>query len=442
MGVLYNFSQENTQSEPDKTATNNLAVPSVVQQTVSQPATATTTSTTTTTTTPKKAERTFICNTGIPSNKALETIVKFPQKKLKEFLVKYLKNKGYQPIVGDGYIFAIGDIPILLTSHMDTVHDYPPYIITEEKTKEGLTKVSSPFGIGGDDRCGVYIIMDIINTYKPYILFCEDEESGGVGSNKFMKTVYADELKSLKYMIELDRKNGMDAVFYQCDNPEFTKYITDNTGFKTAWGSFSDIGHLAPPSKVAAVNLSCGYYNAHTKDEYILLEEMYNTGNVVKDLLDKADEAPVFEYIEKKYTYTGNYRSSYGYGYGYDYGYDDYDYDYDYYYSKRRYGYYSKEHYDACQNNTTDTTTSTSATTNNVKETENVASAKAKETAQGVYLYVEPEIYLEIYYMDINDKEEVDYAEGITEAEAWGNFFREHPNTCANDVYDYYFVES
>ena len=35
-------------------------------------------------------------------------------------------------------------------------------------------------------------------------------------------------------MIELDRANSKDAVFYECDNKDFTEYITSSTGYKEA----------------------------------------------------------------------------------------------------------------------------------------------------------------------------------------------------------------
>ncbi|MBO6179870.1 MAG: hypothetical protein J6O04_11890 [Selenomonadaceae bacterium] len=44
---------------------------------------------------------------------------------------------------------------------------------------------------------------------------------------------------------------------------DFKNYITLK-GYRTAFGSFSDISVIAPALDVAAVNLSSGYYYAHT----------------------------------------------------------------------------------------------------------------------------------------------------------------------------------
>jgi hypothetical protein len=92
--------------------------------------------------------------------------------------------------------------------------------------------------------------------------------------------------------------NANDAVFYSCDNEEFTNFVTDCTGFKVANGSFSDISIIAPAAKIAAVNLSCGYYCAHTLNEYVVYDEMIDTIGAAEALIKTESEK--FEYIPKQ----------------------------------------------------------------------------------------------------------------------------------------------
>lgn len=246
------------------------------------------------------------------------------QEELKEWLPKKLIESGYTDIVkANGFIYAKGTVPVLLTAHMDTVHK-DRMVEFYEREENGRHILYSPQGIGGDDRCGIYMILDIIKTYKCSVLFCEDEEIGCVGSREFCKTELIQELEELNYLIELDRANATDAVFYDCDNQDFAEFILNNTGYTMEWGSFSDISYIAPACKVAAVNLSCGYYHAHTLKEEVVLEEMLNTINVVKNLL--SIESEKFEYIEAdyyNYGYYGGYNNRYNY-YDNDYYYDDY----------------------------------------------------------------------------------------------------------------------
>lgn len=219
-------------------------------------------------------------------------VCRMSQEEVKNYMRKYLANKQYNIESQDGFLYAKGEIPVLLVAHMDTVHKQP---VRETITANG--KISSPQGIGGDDRCGIFIIMNIVKELKCSVLLCEDEEIGGVGARKFTKSKFINEL-DVNYIIEFDRANSRDAVFYGCDNEEFTEFVTENTGFKEAFGSFSDISVIAPAAKIAAVNLSCGYYKAHTTDEYVVYEEMMNTIEAAKELIKT--ECGEFEYVAKR----------------------------------------------------------------------------------------------------------------------------------------------
>lgn len=232
-------------------------------------------------------------------------ICQMPQMRLKEYLTNKLKETYRDVTVGDGFVYAQGKFPVLLVAHLDTVHKELPKMFCYDPMTKSL---SSPEGIGADDRCGVYMILEVIKRYNCSVLFCEDEEIGGIGAEKFVKTKFASALK-FNYIIEFDRKGHNDAVFYNCDNSKFEEFITDKY-YKTAFGSFSDISIIAPVLKCAAVNLSCGYYNAHTTSEYVIMPEMETSINAACKILEKTTEDDKFEYIEA--TYGGLYDDWYG----------------------------------------------------------------------------------------------------------------------------------
>lgn len=243
---------------------------------------------------------------------AFEKICRLSQADLKKYVANRLKETHKNITVGDGYVYAQGTFPVLLVAHLDTVHKELPKVIYYDKETDS---VLSPQGIGGDDRCGVYMIFEVIKKFNCSVLFCEDEEIGAVGADKFLDTKLANTLE-FNYAIEFDRKGKNDAVFYECDNPEFEKFITKEF-YKTAYGTFSDISYLAPYLECAAVNLSCGYYNAHTTNEYVVLKEMEDSIQAACNILARTTEADKFEYIESKYS---GYHGVYSY-------YDDYYYD-------------------------------------------------------------------------------------------------------------------
>lgn len=224
----------------------------------------------------------------------LLNIFKFPQKKLKAALVCHLRDKGYSPIVRDGFVYAKGEIPVLLVAHMDTVHKHTPDIICMSEDKSIMM---SPFGIGGDDRCGIAMILEVIKELRCHVLFTEDEEVGGVGAGKFCKSEIKPEVN---FIIEFDRANENDAVYYQLDNEAFAKTV-EKYGFVKDYGSYSDIVDIAPELGCAAVNLSCGYYNAHTQHEFVSIPQMYAQVERAKNLIANECEN-FFEWREIKYS--------------------------------------------------------------------------------------------------------------------------------------------
>lgn len=314
--------------------------------------------------------------------KTFKKICRKDQYTLKGWLYKLLKAKYKEVVNEDGFLYAKGDgrSPILLTAHMDTVHKETCKDIKVTKVKEG-TKIWSPQGIGGDDRCGIWMIWMVLcrTKYRPSILFCEDEEIGGIGSGKFVKTDYIDDLTELKYLVELDRAHDKDAVYYSCDNFDFKDYIRTTIGYKEAYGSFSDISNLSPYCDKASVNLSCGYYNAHTLEEYVIYEEMYATFKQVKKLLANAKECDTYDYQEETWWSDRWAINDSWYGYGYS-G------------TKGKYSI----------GNTTKT--------------------------------------YEIVFNDEDGTENSDFLEANTIEEALGKFFFEHVNTCYNDIIDYFVI--
>ncbi|MBR0035285.1 MAG: hypothetical protein IJP54_06385 [Synergistaceae bacterium] len=245
----------------------------------------------------------------------LEDFLKPTQKELFNLLRK--KYRGEAIARFGSYILVPGKAPIMLLAHMDTVHEKPVKYICKSADGDILM---SPQGIGGDDRCGVYALVKAYDTapVKPWVLFTCDDEIGGLGAEKFsadcIKGKLPKGLGMLKLLVEIDRKGKKDAVYYSCDNPEFEKYIMSK-GFVTAYGSFSDISVIAPAMGVAAVNLSSGYYNAHTFHEYISRKQIEAViQSVVGIIADAAKpDFPKYEYIEKVYELTTfTFRSGYG----------------------------------------------------------------------------------------------------------------------------------
>lgn len=224
-------------------------------------------------------------------NKEIECILRKSQKSLKQSLAEELAALGYVDVQSlQGFVYAAGELPVLLVAHLDTVHQCQVETICYSCDGQIMM---SPEGIGGDDRAGVYMILQIIQEHRCHVLFCEDEEIGGKGAREFANSRTRPEIN---YIVEMDRRGANDAVFYSCDNPEFTDFVC-GFGFEKALGSFSDISVIAPRLGIAAVNISAGYYNEHRRHESIDLAAVEHNIARVSEMI--RTPTPPFEYIER-----------------------------------------------------------------------------------------------------------------------------------------------
>lgn len=259
---------------------------------------------------------------------AFELIAKCTQKDLQNYLAPQLEQIYGKDncIITKDYLFAKGTVPVCLVSHLDTVHREVPSIIVSDKEKGYIW---SPQGIGGDDRCGVYALISIIvnrlQTSKelPSVLFTTFEEVGCIGAGIASSEIPKEKYEDFKFLIEIDRKGTVDCVFYSTFNDKFEEFI-ESFGFVKSYGSCSDISKLSPAWDVASVNLSSGYFNAHTKEEYISVKWLMQTISNVIAILDSEElkTHEKFEYQPDKPNY-----SSYGNSYTNSNNYGSYDYE-------------------------------------------------------------------------------------------------------------------
>ena len=239
--------------------------------------------------------------------------------------MKYLSNAGYKKIqYTEDFIIAEGELPICLIAHMDTVFSRLPQEFFYDPRKEVLW---SPHGSGFDDRAGIYIILQCIESnLKPHIIFTQGEEKGGLGAKALVDFFSFCPFDDCRALIELDRANEKDCVFYDCDNKDFEKWI-HSFGFKTDWGTFTDISIIAPAWGLAAVNLSVGYNDEHTYAERLHCRWCDKTIEKVKKILEASPNMLSYDYIPVQY-HVKYWGSNYGYGfYGSPTDEDDFEYD-------------------------------------------------------------------------------------------------------------------
>lgn len=208
---------------------------------------------------------------------------------------KQVLTNRYDKVIDDNknYIVAVGDIPVALVAHLDTVFDAPAPEVFYDMRK-GVCW--SNYGLGADDRAGVFAIFNLLQRgLRPSVIFLTGEEEGGIGATALAKMPCP--IPNLKYMIELDRQGENDMVFYQCYSPGFIDYI-ERFGFLQKKGSYSDISFLMEAWQICGVNLSIGYKDEHSYMEMLYVDAMFATINKVDKMLREAKTAPRFDYGE------------------------------------------------------------------------------------------------------------------------------------------------
>lgn len=207
---------------------------------------------------------------------------------MSSFIIDYLEEiniKDYR-IDKHGNIFRLEDVSMpILNAHMDTVQDLNDTKLT--KFIKIRNDILSGYGvIGGDDKCGIYLILDILKEKKVNFLFSVQEEIGCVGAGRFINE---NNIRDFPYALTLDRWGNKDIICSANDygTKEFEKElfkIGSFHGYEPASGLLSDADQLN--EQVSCANLSVGYYNHHTKSEFVKLNELESAKKFVIDIIE------------------------------------------------------------------------------------------------------------------------------------------------------------
>ena len=220
------------------------------------------------------------------------------------FLTRELDYMGMPfEIDAEGNILVIkgqADIYPCIVAHMDTVHDivdnYTLYKTTLEDStlklyaEKTISKNNFPTGIGGDDKCGIYACLYFLSILPACkIVFFTQEESGCVGSNNINHNFFSD----CGYIIQLDRKGKSDFIdkHYRgiTTSAEFRSkvgHLKKKYGFSTTTGSITDSINLwLNKVGISCMNISAGYYNPHKDNEYIIVDELWNSIKLVENII-------------------------------------------------------------------------------------------------------------------------------------------------------------
>ena len=244
--------------------------------------------------------------------------VSYNQELMFDYIIS--KVKDYQYYIDEGNIYVtkgIADIYPCVVSHMDTVHDIVEDLIVLEFNGNltGFNRVQmEQTGIGGDDKVGIFIALECLERFDNIKLaFFRDEEVGCIGSYVCDTDFFTD----CSFILQCDRRGNSDFVTnasgVQLSGKDFQddiKEILDSYGYKFANGMMTDVMAIKENGvKCAMANMSCGYYNPHTAQEFVNTDDvmycLYMVEQIIYSLGDKqylCEYVPKPKYVAPKYT--------------------------------------------------------------------------------------------------------------------------------------------
>jgi len=188
-------------------------------------------------------------------------------------------------------------------AHLDTVHQKVDMVVEEEMlpNAQGELKLAlkayeeisgKPTGIGGDDKAGVFICLELLRELESCKIFLPvAEETGCHGSKK----ANPDFFTNVSYAIQFDStenntmsKTLMGTPLFEEDGDFIgkVKNLINEHGL-TEWRHhpYTDTMILSQKFDFSCLNFAAGYYRYHTKDEYVVIEDVKNTLNLAKKVV-------------------------------------------------------------------------------------------------------------------------------------------------------------
>lgn len=229
------------------------------------------------------------------------------EKKMRKFIKRYVSNlncKVVQDSLGNLFITkGVSDTYPCLAAHLDQVqrnHSKDFEVIEGKDVCFGYShKSRAQQGLGADDKNGIFICLECLRKYDILkVAFFVGEETGCVGSSDCDLSFFSD----CRYIVQPDRMNGHDLITSMfcgsvCSD-DFVKAIgAASYGYKTARGSITDVGTLVERGVgISCLNVSCGYYDAHTDREFTVLSELQNCLDFVCHIVETLTDVYPYEY--------------------------------------------------------------------------------------------------------------------------------------------------
>lgn len=176
---------------------------------------------------------------------------------------------------------------VVLSAHLDMVKTGKDiaYVVVLNDVLFGLDKKAELTSLGADDKNGLWCIIQASkHESHPNIVLFDDEEIGRKGSIACNKAWFKDK----NCCIVIDRKGDKEIIIEgmrgQYSNVLGACFKSVNPDWKYATGAGCDADSIR--DIIDCINISCGYYNAHTAEEFTRYSELQGALDAVLRFLD------------------------------------------------------------------------------------------------------------------------------------------------------------
>ncbi len=219
------------------------------------------------------------------------------QEELSDYIREYLNYREVEYTECDGMFYSLNKKGVAFVSHMDTVAKDDAEYHKPVFEADGILFKRNAI-LGADDRAGINLILNHCKDIN--FVITADEEVGRIGATKLSRDgEFVGLVKSnVVAFIELDRRGDNDILGFKhgyCDEA-LHEAVNNVLNGVDATGSYTDIDSwrdLKP-----GVNISVGYYNPHSADEFLDLKKWYELNSLIPELNRITGE---FKTIEKQY---------------------------------------------------------------------------------------------------------------------------------------------
>jgi di/tripeptidase len=193
-----------------------------------------------------------------------------------------------------------------VVAHTDTVHKLDVINIREENLPNAQNELKlalkaynnfdEPTGIGGDNKCGVFACLELLKELPNLkVAFFVSEETGCHGSRNADKDFF----KDVGYAIQFDAPENwmvteicMGTRLFKRDSDFFEtckSVINENFNGREKYEShpYTDVYALKNSFDFACINFSIGYYDYHTRNEYVVVEDVISGIKTGRELIEK-----------------------------------------------------------------------------------------------------------------------------------------------------------